>query len=164
MKNVLVGLYPSRWRDRYGAEIELLLRDDALSVGLLVDLVHGALDAHLHPELVHGRADPRSTRTYDGRAPMSPRTASLARFLVVWLPFVGVLVATSLMLIDFEFTRVDYFQMVDGRWQIFHPYEEVYDLALHGAMAALAFAAALAYAGFARRAIRSGALFAAPAA
>jgi hypothetical protein len=47
----LLALYPQNWRRRYGEEIAYMLREKRLSVSLVVDLVRGASDAHLHPEL-----------------------------------------------------------------------------------------------------------------
>jgi hypothetical protein len=43
----LVRLYPRRWRDRYGPELEALLEDSGAGVRSAADLVRGALDAHL---------------------------------------------------------------------------------------------------------------------
>lgn len=45
----IVALYPRAWRTRYGEELDALL--DAGSLGLRdrIDLLRGALDAHLHP-------------------------------------------------------------------------------------------------------------------
>jgi hypothetical protein len=51
----LVRLYPRRWRDRYESEILDLLDQRPLSIAGGLDLVRGALDAHLHPQ-VPGRA------------------------------------------------------------------------------------------------------------
>lgn len=48
----LIRLYPRRWRDRYGLELEDLLASRPPSLRDHVDLVLGALDAWLHPELV----------------------------------------------------------------------------------------------------------------
>jgi hypothetical protein len=49
----LLWLYPRAWRRRYGAEMEAVLRQmrgrGRLAVAL--DLVRGAADAHLHPQL-----------------------------------------------------------------------------------------------------------------
>jgi hypothetical protein len=47
----LVRLYPKRWRDRYGAEIGALLERQRLSASAVVDVLLGAVDAHLHPAL-----------------------------------------------------------------------------------------------------------------
>lgn len=45
----LLRLYPSAWRRRYGGEMEALLADRPPSLVDRLDLVRGALDAHLHP-------------------------------------------------------------------------------------------------------------------
>ena len=45
-----MGLYPRAWRNRYGAELEALLEAERLGFRAGLDLVRGALDAHLHPE------------------------------------------------------------------------------------------------------------------
>ncbi|HEX5822992.1 MAG TPA: hypothetical protein VFY18_00910 [Candidatus Limnocylindrales bacterium] len=46
----LVRLYPRRWRDRYEAELIDLLEQRPLSLGASIDLIRGALDAHVHPQ------------------------------------------------------------------------------------------------------------------
>jgi len=46
----LIRLYPRRWRDRYGGELEQLVRDlgpSRFRPVLALDLVKGALDAHV---------------------------------------------------------------------------------------------------------------------
>jgi hypothetical protein len=48
----LVGLYPRAWRERYGAELADLLEQRPPSLLDRVDLVRGALDARIHPQLV----------------------------------------------------------------------------------------------------------------
>lgn len=48
----LLNLYPYRWRQRYAEEIGALLDDGQLSVATVLDVVRGAFDAHLHPELI----------------------------------------------------------------------------------------------------------------
>lgn len=45
----LLGLYPPRWRARYGAEMAALLEQRPAGLRDRVDLVRGALDAWLHP-------------------------------------------------------------------------------------------------------------------
>ena len=47
----LLALYPRSWRLRYGEEIAAILGEECLSLSLVVDLILGAIDAHLHPEL-----------------------------------------------------------------------------------------------------------------
>jgi hypothetical protein len=48
----LLGLYPRAWRRRYGQELEPILGTEQLSLSLAIDLVRGAIDAHLHPGLL----------------------------------------------------------------------------------------------------------------
>jgi hypothetical protein len=52
--NGLVRLYPRAWRDRYEAEFVDLLEQRPGSIGVTIDVVRGALDAHLHPQDVTG--------------------------------------------------------------------------------------------------------------
>jgi hypothetical protein len=49
--NRLVRLYPRAWRERYLAEFEDLLADRPPTFRDQVDLVRGALDAWIHPQL-----------------------------------------------------------------------------------------------------------------
>ena len=44
-----VRLYPRTWRERYGDELEAVLEADALGLRTRLDLLRGAVDAHLHP-------------------------------------------------------------------------------------------------------------------
>jgi hypothetical protein len=50
---ILLWLYPRAWRRQYGAEMEALLRQmrGRGRPALALDLVRGAADAHLHPQL-----------------------------------------------------------------------------------------------------------------
>jgi hypothetical protein len=45
----LIALYPAAWRRRYGDELESLLEQGGLGVRDRLDLIRGAVDAHLHP-------------------------------------------------------------------------------------------------------------------
>lgn len=47
MKRLVVGLYPRRWRDRYGDELGLLLDERQPTLGDLADLARGALAEHV---------------------------------------------------------------------------------------------------------------------
>jgi hypothetical protein len=47
----LIRLYPKAWRERYGDEFSEVLLGQRASVGMIVDVVGGALDAHLHPQI-----------------------------------------------------------------------------------------------------------------
>jgi hypothetical protein len=54
----LVRLYPAAWRERYGAELEELIDRQPASPPVVLDLLLGALDAHVHPELGPTAATP----------------------------------------------------------------------------------------------------------
>jgi len=45
----LTTLYPRAWRARYGEELDALLEDTQLGLRERIDLIRGAIDAHLHP-------------------------------------------------------------------------------------------------------------------
>jgi hypothetical protein len=45
----LIALYPREWQRRYGEELAALLETGGLSARDRIDLVRGAVDAHLHP-------------------------------------------------------------------------------------------------------------------
>lgn len=47
----LLALYPRAWRRRYAAEFAALLDEQRPSPGLVLDVVLGAIDAHLDPQL-----------------------------------------------------------------------------------------------------------------
>lgn len=51
----IVRLYPAAWRERYEIEFIELLEARPLTVLETVDVVRGALDAHLHPQVLHRR-------------------------------------------------------------------------------------------------------------
>jgi hypothetical protein len=48
----MLRLYPPAWRARYGEELAALLEMSVCSPFVLLDVLRGAFDAHLHPELV----------------------------------------------------------------------------------------------------------------
>ena len=52
-------LYPSRWRRRYGEEFAALIRDRGWSIATAFDVLRGAVDAWLHPDLVETSAAPQ---------------------------------------------------------------------------------------------------------
>jgi hypothetical protein len=47
----LLHLYPSAWRERYGDELIVLLKDHPATLSDSFDLIRGALDARLHPQV-----------------------------------------------------------------------------------------------------------------
>jgi hypothetical protein len=48
----LLRLYPPRWRRRYGDELGELIASQPFSIGTMLDLLVGAVDAWTHPGLV----------------------------------------------------------------------------------------------------------------
>jgi hypothetical protein len=49
--NWLLQLYPARWRERYGEEFSAVLASQRASVGLVLDVLAGAIDARLYPQI-----------------------------------------------------------------------------------------------------------------
>lgn len=49
--NWLLRLYPAPWRERYGEEFGAVLARQRASPGLVLDVLAGALDARLHPQI-----------------------------------------------------------------------------------------------------------------
>jgi hypothetical protein len=47
----MVRLYPAAWRERYGKEFAKIIADQRLSLGMIIDVLAGAVDAHLHPQV-----------------------------------------------------------------------------------------------------------------
>lgn len=58
----LLALYPSAWRRRYGSEFAALLDAQPLSPALILDIVLGAIDAHLDPQVAEDGDDPLRRR------------------------------------------------------------------------------------------------------
>jgi hypothetical protein len=50
----VLRLYPAAWRERYEAEFIGTLQERPVGPTGSVDIVNGAIDAHLHPELIGG--------------------------------------------------------------------------------------------------------------
>jgi putative oligomerization/nucleic acid binding protein/FtsH-like protein len=68
-RRALLRLYPRRWRQRYEEEVGALLDNEPLSMGLVFDLLAGAFDANLHPEL---GAPSLVGSTGSGQIPLAP--------------------------------------------------------------------------------------------
>ncbi len=91
----LLKLYPREWRRRYGAEIEEVVASQRKSLQLFIDLLGGAVDAHLKPQAFarrleaasddqHGGSDMVARLTGCGTTPsMSRKDASLAAGLTI---------------------------------------------------------------------------------
>jgi hypothetical protein len=53
----LLRLYPREWRRRYGAELEELVASQPRSLQLVIDLLGGAVDARLKPQMAARQPD-----------------------------------------------------------------------------------------------------------
>ena len=64
--SLLLRLYPAAWRERYGPELQDLLRERPPTTRDQIDLARGALDAWLHPQVLARTSEPdgedRATR------------------------------------------------------------------------------------------------------
>jgi len=54
--NWLLRLYPAGWRERYGEEFAAVLARQRASPGLILDVLSGAIDAHLHPQFQYSES------------------------------------------------------------------------------------------------------------
>ena len=54
----LVRLYPPAWRDRYGEEFLRLIEERPTDLADRIDILRGAVDAHLHPNVLKGGPEP----------------------------------------------------------------------------------------------------------
>jgi hypothetical protein len=74
----LLRLYPATWRDRYGAEFDHVLAGQRVSLGLLLDVIGGAVDAHLHPQVL--TPDPNRNPNLNPNLNQGEDTMTLAMF------------------------------------------------------------------------------------
>ena len=51
LSSALLRMYPRAWRRRYGAEMRLLLAEQKLTLRTVADLLAGAIDARLNPQV-----------------------------------------------------------------------------------------------------------------
>ena len=112
--SALIRLYPAAWRARYGAEFEALLVDRPATLRDRVDVILGALDARLSPQLrsalVARRA--RTTDRLAGGAAIAGGLIWSATYLVGWLLkaegdlSLPILIAVGLMLLSLPGTYV----------------------------------------------------------
>lgn len=91
----LLRLYPRAWRERYSDELVALLEDHPASVVDHLDLIRGALDARLHPQVRGAAAKP------DKEIPVNQRLLGVLAAIggIAWI--IGV--ASALILPPDEF-------------------------------------------------------------
>ena len=91
--NWLLQLYPARWRERYGEEFGAVLASQRASVGLVLDVLGGAIDAHLYPQIQNSNSKPIKEedtmtllmlqRCSAGGPKLSPRDQRIASFFMI---------------------------------------------------------------------------------
>ena len=103
----LLRLYPREWRRHYGAEVEEVIASQPKSLQLVVDLLAGAVDAHLKPQALARRlgsatADPRGASNMLTRMKGCSAHANMTRkeaLLSAALTIGAALVVAGIMLI-----------------------------------------------------------------
>ena len=79
----LLQLYPRAWRDRYGDEVAAVLAEHHVTSWTVFDLLLGALDAHLHRDLLPGRLLSMAHRLRSSEIAIF---CAFVLFCVAWLP------------------------------------------------------------------------------
>jgi drug/metabolite transporter (DMT)-like permease len=94
--NWLLQLYPARWRERYGEEFGAVLASQRASVGLVLDVLGGAIDAHLYPQIQQSHSKPIKEKEGDtmtllmlqrcsaGGPKLSPRDQRIASLVMIF--------------------------------------------------------------------------------
>ena len=105
----LVWLYPARWRVRYGDEFAAVLDSQRASVGLVLDLIGGAIDAHLHPQVLPSHSnqflnpnqgeDTMTTAMFERCAAGGPKLSPAERRFASTLAILSALAMASLYLV-----------------------------------------------------------------
>ncbi|CAN5821940.1 hypothetical protein BH20CHL5_BH20CHL5_02740 [soil metagenome] len=91
----LLRLYPAGWRDRYREEMEALLEEVPASPRVVVDLLKGALMAHLDGEKVQPEVVSAGGATAGARPALPRRSRVPPHRLLLALPF---LIAATVLL------------------------------------------------------------------
>jgi len=79
--SAILRLYPRAWRERYGDELAALLEEHPASLADQLDLIRGALDARLHPQV------PGTEVVPEQEIPMSQKLLALLAAIggVAWI-------------------------------------------------------------------------------
>lgn len=89
MRRALLRCYPRRWRARYGEEFAALLEERSLGPFDVIDVLLGALDAHLHLRGLGAAAVATLVLvpTMTGSISIVPEAVASIAFVVVLLGF-----------------------------------------------------------------------------
>jgi hypothetical protein len=79
----LLRLYPRAWRERYGEEMAAVLAEHQMTYWTALDLLLGALDTHLHRDLLPGRLLSMVHRLRNSEIAIF---CAFVLFCVAWLP------------------------------------------------------------------------------
>jgi hypothetical protein len=74
--SVLLRLYPRAWRARYGDELAAMLEEHPASLLDRLDLIRGALDARLHPQVPGAVATEQEILMHQRQLRVMPRSAA----------------------------------------------------------------------------------------
>src|SRR5579885_3392735 len=79
----LLRLYPRAWRERYADEITLVLAAHRVTLWTALDMLLGALDARLHPDLLPGTVVSVAQRLRNSEVAVF---CAVVLFCLAWLP------------------------------------------------------------------------------
>jgi hypothetical protein len=96
----LIGLYPRPWRDRYEEELLLLISERPPTIGDRFDLIRGALDARLHPQVRTSAEAPTPSPVPDGDLRVARRLGMAAIVGAILWPAAFVVMATGPLVYD----------------------------------------------------------------
>lgn len=99
----LIALYPRAWRERYAAEFDDLLADRPATLRDQFDIIRGAFDAWIHPQVHARRVAPGSTGPSGGRLVGTAAAVIGAGLLIL----AGVGMYTTRVDPDLEYKLVD---------------------------------------------------------
>ena len=108
LARAILRLYPAAWRDRYRDELEDLLGQRPIRAGDLADLVRGALDARMHPQVrpvlqvAVPTSGPIPLSTMDAR-PAYGEVASISASLINRRSFMRRMLGAGVGLLSLEF-------------------------------------------------------------
>ncbi len=96
--STILDLYPRAWRERYGDELAALLEEQPATLFDDLDLIRGAIDARLHPQV------PDTRKTPEKEIPMNTRLLGVLAAIggIAWLVAIASLYVLPL---DFEGNR-----------------------------------------------------------
>lgn len=102
--NWMLRLYPAPWRARYGEEFSAVLARQRVSMGMVFDVLGGAIDAHLHPQVQSSNSnqikgeDTMTLAMFQRCAAGGPKLSPSERRIAFWLSISSALAIAILYL------------------------------------------------------------------